>query len=204
MLCTEETMLTIGDKYREAIKRFRPEGDYAADVEADFRMIEPYLPEKVDSIIDIGCGLAGIDVYLKRKYPHAHLTLVDNDGEVASYGYSGRSGGYGSRELALEFLAEHGITVDEWLDADTARPLKADLVVSILAWGFHYPLSSYKVHGFCIADIRKKCEAPRGRVIMEGLKHFRCAFHSNGHIDFYGGRKVRRHIVKEDQKWRLR
>jgi hypothetical protein len=155
-------------------RKFRPHADYLAELEMDFAQIEPHLPEKVDSILDIGCGLAGIDVYLKRKYPKAYLTLLDKDGNDAVFCWDGTP--YGSRREAEMLLEANNFKVDRWLPAGTTEPLKADLVVSLLAWGFHFPLDTYKVSGFCIADLRKGKEEPRGVVISENSKVARCAF----------------------------
>lgn len=155
---------------------YRPNGDYASEVEADFAQIEPFLPSQASSILDIGCGLAGIDVFLKRKYPGARLTLLDSDGDVAVYGWGEVNNPYGSRALAEELLMVNGVQVDEWLPAGTKGKLKADLVVSLVAWGFHFPLSTYDVEGFCIADFRKGREPLRGTVIVENGKLARCAF----------------------------
>jgi hypothetical protein len=153
----------------DAAQRHRPGANYAASVTADFAMIEPHLPEKVVSIIDIGCGVAGIDVHLKRKYPDAHLTLLDGDGGASNVGFS-EKGAFGGDKKAAELLLEaNGIKVDRWLPIGTKEPLEADLIVSLLSWGFHYPLSAYKVKGLCIADIRRGQKA-NGKLIWRALK----------------------------------
>lgn len=154
----------------------RPQGDYQKEIEQDFRIIENHLPERVESIIDIGCGMAGIDVFLKRKYPAARLDLLDGDGKFQSYGFSPTSKPYSSRACAEELLAANGVKCDGWIDVGTNDQLKADLVISLLSWGFHYPLSAYNVSGFCIADLRKGHEGRRGVVIYEAAKYDRCAF----------------------------
>lgn len=169
-------MLIVPPECVEVVRKFRPHGDYAKDVEADFLMIEPHLPERVDSILDIGCGLAGLDVFLKRKYPLAHLSLLDSDGEDPVYGWGETNNPYGSRKLADAMLDANGFKADRWLNAGTTEKLKADLVVSTIAWGFHFPLSSYEVEGYCIADLRKHYEKERGTVIFDNGKSVRCAF----------------------------
>lgn len=169
-------MILIPQSCIQAAKKFRPHGDYAAEVEKDFAEIDPYLPEFADSIIDIGCGLAGIDVYLKRRYPHAHLTLLDGDGDLPVYGWGETNNPYGSKALADELLEANGVRADRWVKADTRDHLRSDLVVSLVAWGFHFPLKTYDVRGFCIADLRKSYEPARGIVISENDKVARCAF----------------------------
>jgi len=147
----------------------RPGADYAESVEGCFRTIEPHLPECVESIIDIGCGIAGIDVHLKHKYPDAHLTLLDSDGDVSNSGLSEQGGAGGNRKAAEALLSANGIKVDRWLPIGTKEPLHADLIVSLLSWGFHYPLSAYKAKGLCIADIRHG-QKQNGKVIWHALK----------------------------------
>lgn len=159
----------------EAIK-FRPHSDYQTEVVADFTQIEPYLPSQASSILDIGCGLAGISALLKKKYPEAKLTLLDSDGDNALYSWEDNSYAYGSRDKAERLLEANGVSDYEWLPAGYKGKLKADLVVSLLAWGFHFPLRTYDVSGFCIADLRKHHEEARGKVISENSKVARCAF----------------------------
>jgi hypothetical protein len=141
----------------------------------DWRMIEPHLPERVESIIDIGCGMGGIDVYLKRRFPQARLELLDGDGETAFYGY-GESQPYSSREACEALLSENGVRVDRWHNVGTTEMLSADLIVSTLAWGFHFPLESYRVRGWCIADLYRSREPARGEVIWRAQYSDRCVF----------------------------
>lgn len=143
--------------------------DYVQSLADDFAIIAPHLPDTVGSILDIGCGLAGIDVYLKRKYPDAHLTLLDSDGVTSNVGLTDAGGAGGSRECAESLLAANGIKPDRWLNIGTNEPLVADLVISLLSWGFHYPLTAYRVSGLCIADIRRGQPIP-GAVIHRGKK----------------------------------
>jgi hypothetical protein len=158
------------------IKIQRPDCDYLNSIEQDFKEIEPHLPERVDSILDIGCGMAGIDVYLKRKFPNASLSLLDGDGKFPMYNYRANCPPYSSRKAAESLLTANGVKVDRWHDVGTQEELKADLIVSLLSWGFHYPLGTYKVSGFCIADLRKAKENRRGKVITSAAKYDRCAF----------------------------
>ena len=155
----------------------RPHLDYSESVRIDFEFIEPYLPEKVGSILDIGCGMAGIDVLLKKKFPEAKLSLLDGDGLSPQYSWSLEGRPYSNLKATETLLKENGVKVDQWLKVGTKDLLQADLIISLLSWGFHYPLSSYKVKGFCIADLRKDFEEKRGLVIMESNKLNRCAWY---------------------------
>ena len=120
--------------------------EYIESLKSDFEQIEPYLPESVDSILDIGCGMAGIDILLKQKYPEAKLYLLDGDGPKEDWrgGFESEMKPFSSREVATEFLKSNGVTVDRWYDIGT-QDIEADLVISLLSWGWHYPLETYKV-----------------------------------------------------------
>jgi hypothetical protein len=159
---------------------------YAEWVAQDFAGMEPHLPKRVDTILEIGCGLAAIEVYLKRKYPRAHLTLLDGTGhniceagtdrETGKGGWQDTLTPYNSREHTELLLGENGVTVDRWLDIGTKEHLKADLVLSMASLGYHYPLSTYDFEGLVICDLRKGQEKPRGKVIFKGPKYRRCVW----------------------------
>jgi hypothetical protein len=73
-------------------------------------------------------------------------------------------------------LAANGVKHDRWIDVNTTEKLSADLIISLASWGYHYPLSTYDVTGFCIADLRRSEERPRGQIITEYAKRNRCAW----------------------------
>ena len=150
---------------------------YCMDVARDFWQIKPFLPEKVSSIIDIGCGLAGIDVLLSAHFPWASITLVDSDGPDDNFrgGYRPVMKPFTSREVVNEIFALNDLPEPTWLDVGTEQTLEADLIVSLLSWGFHYPLETYRTKGLHIADIRKG-QPIRGRVIAQEQKYNRCAW----------------------------
>lgn len=169
-------MLIVPDECAGWLKVQRPQGDYQTEIEQDFLQIEPHLPSEVNSILDIGCGMAGIDVFLKRKYPNARLELLDGEGSRVTYGFSQSCKPYSSRAATESMLLANGVKCDLWHDSGTKEELKADLVISLISWGFHYPLDKYKVSGFCIADLRRNNEPARGQIIFSALKYDRCAF----------------------------
>lgn len=162
------------------LKRHRNRGsaDFPKSLADDYRLIERYLPEKATRIIDIGCGMAGIDVLLKRRYPDAELWLLDGDGDDPRDGWNETLGAFSSRDEANKLLEANGLQADRWLDIGTKEHLQADLIISLASWGYHYPISTYHVTGYCIADLRKKVEPRRGKVIMEYPKRLLCAWRS--------------------------
>lgn len=159
---------------------------YAAWVAEDFAGMEPHLPARVDDILEIGCGMAAIEVFLKRKYPHAHLSLLDGTGEniaerdtpqeTGKGGWQDTLKPYNSRAHTELLLAANGVKVDRWIDIGTKEHLQADLILSMASWGYHYPLATYDVEGLVICDLRRGKEKPRGTVIFKGPKYDRCLF----------------------------
>lgn len=159
---------------------------YAEWVAQDFAGMEPYLPARVDSILEIGCGMAAIEVYLKHKYPDARLSLLDGTGanivekgapaETGKGGWQDTLKPYNSRTHTELLLGANGVTVDRWIDIGTKEHLTADLVVSMASWGYHYPLSTYSTAGLHIVDLRRGREKSRGEVIFVGPKYDRCLF----------------------------
>lgn len=140
-------------------------------INEDFRSIEAYLPQiDAPQIIDIGCGIAGIDVVLAAHYKHnAHFILVDKtqvDTKI-HYGFEQEASFYNSLPLAKQILIENGTPASNitLLSPETfiATPLQADVVISLESWGFHYPLSTYmetvkqslRKGGTLIVEVRK-------------------------------------------------
>lgn len=170
-----EPGLLIPERCLRWAKAQRPDSDYLKGLVEDFRTIEPHLPADVESILDIGCGIAGIDVFLKRRYPKARLELLDGNGDKSVYGWHPEKPLiYNDRKATEELLEANGFNVDRWHDVGTKEHLKADLVISLISWGFHYPLSTYKVSGYCILDARRGKERVGGKVIHRSTKYDRC------------------------------
>jgi len=172
---------------------------YLKWVAEDFAGMEPVLPAHVDTILEIGCGMAAIEVHLKRKYPNAKLWLLDGtganivkfddtDSDVGKGGWNENLQPYNSREHTEMLLEANGVKVDRWIDIGTKEHLKADLILSMASWGYHYPFSTYSVEGFVICDLRRGREDARiqrvmangGKNIFKGPKYERCAWQQKG------------------------
>lgn len=160
---------------------------YAALIHEYFLGMEPHFPARVDTIIEVGCGLAAIEVFIKRKFPAAHLTLLDGDTVTreGGGGYSDNPDVYNSRALTDMLLAANGVKADRWLDIGTEELLQADLIMSMASWGLHYPFASYRADGFVICDLRRANEGKKiaaiqaagGKSIFTGPKYERMAWH---------------------------
>lgn len=162
---------------------FKHGGTHQSAVEEDYTILLPHLPAKVDVILDVGCGMAGIDVLLSRHYPDALFLLLDGDGADPRDGWEkNRPEPFSSRAAAEELLIANGVDRGRWrwIAVNTKEALRADLVISLASWGYHYPIKTYDVTGYCIADLRRSEEPARGVVIHKGAKFDRCAWNLKG------------------------
>jgi len=139
---------------------------YNAELQATYEGIKNYLPSE-GVILDIGAGMAGIDILLDRHYGgEAKITLLDKQGksEKINAGFHKSAdtfSNYHDFDLAIEMLGTNGVenirTVDIANEKFPRSPFT--VVISLLSWGFHYPISTYsprvKKGGIIIADIRR-------------------------------------------------
>lgn len=161
---------------------------YLSEMSQIYNQIEHNLPGNVKYILDVGAGMAGIDVFLAKHYPQAHITILDKEGyaenfksKIGFHSSIDTFGAYHSFEVARKLLIQNGVHAS-FVDIGKQNfpKDKFDLVVSFLSWGFHYPLSTYsnQINTPCsiICDVRKGTDDGSlgiGRVIYSGLKHER-------------------------------
>lgn len=137
------------------------------------------------NILDVGCGMAGIDLFLYYHYRKLkpNLFLLDKEGtSEIFYGFKREAAFYNSFKLVTEFLQINGVPRDKIHTIDVSAdpfPINRtfDLVVSLISWGFHYPVSTYiknvcnamSSNGVLIIDIRKDTD---GEVVLKrNFKH---------------------------------
>lgn len=150
---------------------------FRKDMADEYATIKQYLPEGCSSVLDIGCGVAGIDVCLFRHYGSSDALsfyLLDKSSvnEKVYYSFSEQGAFYSSLPVAKGLLVKNGIpdrnvhTIEADEDSSIDIEGSVDLVISLISWGFHYPVSTYldRVHellspgGSLIMDIRKNTE----------------------------------------------
>lgn len=143
---------------------------FSLDMEREYDIIKDFLPKKAEHILDIGCGVAGIDIMLHRQFQNANFYLLDKT-EVNSkvyYGIEKEAAYYNSLYIAEEILKLNGVDKSHiFLQEVSEAPLfpgkKFDLIVSLISWGFHYPIPTYldyvynalRPGGMLIVDVRK-------------------------------------------------
>ena len=132
--------------------------EFIADIENDFNQIKPFLPAEALDILDIGCGVGGIDVLLAKFYGCPMLDLLDSNIETPLYyGYKKEAACYNSFEATADLMESNGIFAFNLIDKNDGVPEKEyDIVISLLSMGYHYPIDTYKFKTKCfIADVRE-------------------------------------------------
>lgn len=173
---------------------------FSLDMQKEIDIIRQYLPSEPKKILDIGCGVAGIDIMLNKHYleksinPKFYLLDKTQVNSKVYYGFEKQAAYYNSLDIAKELLIFNGIVEDhvylqEVSDKRIFPDSRFDLVISLISWGFHYPVSTYldqvydllNVDGRLIIDVRKESdgeellESKFGsiEVIYEARKHRR-------------------------------
>lgn len=145
---------------------------YMDDMTHEYNVIKNFLPDTCQSVLDIGCGIAGINILLNRHYNNSDMKfyLLDKS-EIEDnvfYLFNSKGAFYNSLELACDTLASNGISKKNIISiiANEKNEIgideKVDLIISLISWGFHYPISTYldRVHeilsenGRLIIDVR--------------------------------------------------
>lgn len=105
----------------------------------EFEHLQGVLPEKCNSILDVGSGLGGIDAMLNDHYGgECQVTLVDgvdDPPEVTSHSVT-----FNNMKVAHQFLALNGVRRFDFIDANDPKrkaTRKYDLIVSFKSWCFH-------------------------------------------------------------------
>lgn len=118
------------------------EAAYRDKLKHQFESIQPFLPVRCPSIIDVGSGLGGIDVYLSHYFgAGCRIHLMDGDNRAPQS--TSHDMPHNSIEVALEFQRANGVESATGLSLLAADPAPADLVISFAAWCFHIPASEH-------------------------------------------------------------
>ncbi|GEM_PF-581105 len=150
---------------------------FSLDMEREYDIIKKYLPSHPNYILDIGCGVAGIDIMLHKHYismvdlPHFYLLDKSEVNSKVYYGLEKEAAYYNSLDIAKQLLMVNGLMESHIHTQEvTGSPMfpgtQFDLVISLISWGFHYPTSTYidevynniSTGGALIIDVRKGTE----------------------------------------------
>lgn len=170
-------------KLEASLRTRRIRSLFNRDMRGEYESFRAHLPEKCGAVLDIGCGVAGIDVLIQEHYRpddlEIHLLDKTQTDERVFYGFESTAAFYNSLEVARNLLVSNGIpeerihAIEAGADHRIGIEGEVDLVISLFSWGFHYPVSTYLERvreilapgGSLIADLRQKT---RGRELLEG------------------------------------
>lgn len=152
--------------YRQNIKQ-----RYIDDLYTEFNTFRKELPAHANSFLDIGSGVAGIDVLICKFYNHSidvHLLDKNEIENTIYYSFNERTAFYNSFDIAKEILTSNGVAEKNVYLHDASNPKRAfeykyDLITSFMSWGFHYPVEMYiddvknslNEGGVLLLDVRK-------------------------------------------------
>jgi hypothetical protein len=116
----------------------------------EIQSITSYLPKNAENIMDIGCGLGIINIYLNEIYnnqPNFFLLDKNRIDKKIKYGFSSDYESYNNLEETRNLLINNDIrpssinTLD--VEKDFKIDAKIDLVISLKSMGYHYPIDQY-------------------------------------------------------------
>ena len=152
--------------------------EFEKDIVNEYSIIKKYLPKSAGSILDIGCGVAGIDILLSHHYKNKiDIFLIDKTkvDKKVHYDYEKSGSFYNSLQISKSLLEINGVDTNKihLQEAIENNEIKFnqgfDIVISLISWGFHYPVSAYlfevyrkmNKNGILLLDIRKNANGEK-------------------------------------------
>ena len=116
----------------------------------EFETFKNFLPNSVNNIMDIGCGLGIINIYLNKFYQTKPLFFLLDKNRIdrkIKYGFSSNYESYNDLKETKNILLENDIDGSCLYLFDVEKQIqinkKMDLVISLKSMGYHYPISTY-------------------------------------------------------------
>lgn len=171
--------------------RIEWERAYADSLAGIMNQITPFLPVSAKNLLDVGSGLGGIDMLIRKATNVKEVFLLDGadyPAEVVRH-----STPFNSHAVTQQFWGDNGAYRPVCIDSMEHFPEKAkvNLLVSFASWCFHFPPDTYLYdivnhlsrNTTVVLDLRKDrddwynelCDTFRctGKVIHTGKKHKR-------------------------------
>ena len=109
-----------------------------------------YLPNNLENIMDIGCGLGIINVYLNQIFknqPSFFLLDKNRIDKKIQYGFSDNYESYNDLNETKKILLNNDLNNNQINILDVEKDIKIekeiDLVISLKSMGYHYPFELY-------------------------------------------------------------
>ncbi len=174
------------DKYLSAQRNLSIEDmpKVLASYEIYYNSIKNILPSRCNSILDIGCGLGILDLCIYEHYHRDNdLTfyLFDKSDyeENLYFGFEENASFYNDLQLVEEILSNYGITNEKIITMEAEKENLAsltniDVVISSIAWGFHFPVGKYveEVNKLMHQDSVLIMDLRKGQNGIETLQNF--------------------------------
>ncbi len=130
-----------GDIYDLHADRAKWQAAYEAKLQAQYENIAPWLPKQCAGILDIGSGLGGIDILLRRHYGFGcDIQLLDGFSSPAKPTRSDCM--HSDIKVAWKFHWDNDVRSFGAFKFDNC-PGRFGLVVSFAAWCFHFAPNDY-------------------------------------------------------------
>lgn len=120
---------------------------YNDGLQKQFDVIKPFLPEILGASLDIGSGMAGIDILLQKEFNN-FVALID--AEETPPICTKHDVPFNSKNITFEFFRANNAKLwgyfpaeDINLKNDPVNPFKADLIHSVGSYCFHYSPEKY-------------------------------------------------------------
>ena len=116
----------------------------------EFKTFKNYLPNSPENIMDIGCGLGIINIYLNEFFEKKPVFFLLDKNKVdrkITYGFSSNYESYNDLNETKNILLENNIDTSCMYLFDVEKQFvitkKMDLVISLKSMGYHYPINTY-------------------------------------------------------------
>ena len=116
----------------------------------EFETFKKYLPNSVENIMDIGCGLGIINIYLNEFFEKKPVFFLLDKNKVdrkITYGFSSNYESYNDLNETKNILLDNNIDTSCMYLFDVEKQFvitkKMDLVISLKSMGYHYPINTY-------------------------------------------------------------
>ena len=117
--------------------------------QSEFNTFKSFLPNKAEHIMDLGCGLGVINIFLNQFYKNnSYFYLLDKnkiDSKI-KYGFNKNYESYNKLENTKKILKNNiNHQFVNFIDVDKKFTIKSniDLILSLKSMGYHYPFEIY-------------------------------------------------------------
>lgn len=138
---------------------------YSLELIKELGEMVAFMPD-VGRVLDIGCGMAGIDALISKCYDHeVEIHLMDGTaaGKVQAGFHEKSLEPWNDLALSRALLEKNGVR-PEYIFTHAPDPdatiENCDVILSLLSWGHHYPAAHY-------AALAERSLRPGGIVILD-------------------------------------